>query len=66
MTLKIDWDNYEVIEAEDYTLSELSDTIEDVREALDLLEAAAPEGMVELLTELSALEDWEESNEGLT
>lgn len=66
VALGIDWDNYEVIEAEDYTLSELSDTIEDVRETLDLLGEAAPEGMLELLTELSALEDWEETHEDLS
>lgn len=69
MTITIDWDNYEVIEAEDYTLGELSDTIEDVREAMDHLATAArniPEPMAELLVQLTEMEDWEEPSEGTT
>ena len=60
MALEIDWDNYEVIEAEDFTKSELSDTIEDVREAMDHLAAASrsiPEPMAELMEALGELEE---------
>ena len=66
MTITIDWDNYEVIEADDYTLSELSETIEDVREAMDHLSDAArsiPEPMAELLVQLTDMNDWEEPHE---
>ena len=37
MTLRIDWETYEVIEMEDYTHWELEDTIEDVVDEMDRL-----------------------------
>jgi hypothetical protein len=59
MTLRIDWDNYEVIEAEDFKPWELSDTIEDVREAMDHFAESCrsiPEQLEELLVALADLE----------
>lgn len=69
MTITIDWDNYEVIESEDYTQGELSDTIEDVREAMDHLAVAQrsiPEPLAELLEQLTDMEDREVPSEGTT
>lgn len=60
MTLRIDWDSYELVEAEDYEPWELSDTIEDVREAMDHLAEACrsiPESLEELLVTLAELEE---------
>lgn len=57
--ITIDWDTYEVIEAEDYSEWELSETIEDVREAMDHLAAAQrsiPEPLAELLEQLTDME----------
>ena len=59
MTLKIDWDNYEVIEAEDFTPSDLENTMEDVREAMDNFATtmgAIPEQLEELMETLGELE----------
>lgn len=56
----IDWDNYEVIEADDYTPQQLCDTIEDVREAMDHLAEARrniPDEMVALLQTLTDMEE---------
>lgn len=69
MTITIDWDNYEVIESEDYTQDELSDTIEDVREAMDhlaLVHMSIPEPLAELLEQLTDMEDREVPSEGTT
>ena len=60
MALRIDWDNHEVVEAEDYEPWELSDTIEDVREAMDhLVESmkSIPESLEDLLVALVELEE---------
>lgn len=60
MTLRIDWDNHEVIEAEDFTPWELEDTIEDVREAMDHFaesNSPIPGALEELLVELTELEE---------
>ena len=60
MTLRIDWDNHEVIEAEDFKPWELADTIEDVREAMDHLAESCrsiPESLEELLVALTELEE---------
>ena len=60
MALRIDWDNHEVIEAEDFKPWELADTIEDVREAVDYLSetfGSFPEEIVELLQSLVELEE---------
>lgn len=60
MTLRIDWDNYEVVEAEDFEPWELSDTIEDVREAMDQFAETCrtiPEQLEELLVVLADLEE---------
>lgn len=56
--IKIDWDNFEVIEAEDYTKDELSATIEDVREFLDSYGEAGRDSMLaeELLETLTDME----------
>lgn len=66
MTLRIDWDNYEVIEAEDFKPWELYDTIEDIREAMDNfaeMQRSIPEPLEELLITLTDLEE-EIHNEG--
>lgn len=60
MTLRIDWDNYEVIEKEDFDLIDLENTIEDVRETMDHLAEACgtiPETLEELLVTLTELEE---------
>lgn len=65
MTITIDWDNYEVIEAEDLKPWELHDTIEEVREAMDHLvdaQRSIPEQMHELLVQLTDME--EEAEDG--
>lgn len=65
MALAIDWDNYEVIEAEDLKPWELHDTIEEVREAMDHLadaQRSIPEPMQELLEQLTRME--EEAEDG--
>ena len=59
MTLRIDWDNYEVIESEDFKHRELYDTIEDVREAMDHFAESCrpiPEQLEELMVVLADLE----------
>lgn len=60
MTLRIDWDTYEVIEKEDFDLTDLENTIEDVREAMDNfaeMQRSIPEHLEELLIELTDLEE---------
>ena len=60
MALRIDWDNYTVVEAEDFEPWELSDTIEDVRETMDhLVESmkSIPESLEDLLVALVELEE---------
>ena len=60
MTLRIDWDTYEVIEKEDFDLTDLENTIEDVREAMDNfagMQRSIPEVLEDLLVELTDLEE---------
>lgn len=66
MTLRIDWDTYEVIEKEDFDLTDLENTIEDVRESMDNFAGmlrSIPEALEDLLVELTGLEE-EIYNEG--
>ena len=67
MALTIDWDNYEVIESDDYTMYELEQTIEDVREWMDLMAAGTKdlhESMLELLMQLTDMQEEKESQHG--
>ena len=60
MALRIDWDNYTVLEAEDYDLIDLENTIEDVREVMDYLSYSwkgIPEALEELMIELNDMEE---------
>lgn len=57
--ITIDWDNYELIEAEDFSPMDLDITMEDVREALDNLRETTnvvSEKLERLLEELGDLE----------
>lgn len=59
MSIQIDWDNYEVIEAEDYTPWDLENTIEEVREAMDNfagMQRSIPEELMNLMETLGELE----------
>ena len=63
MALAIDWDNYEVIESDDYTMYELEQVIEDVREWIDHLNEgtkSAPDSMLELLEQLTEMQEEKE------
>lgn len=56
----IDWDNYEVLEAEDYTDEELYNTIEELRETMDdylALAGELPENLEELMQTLGRIEE---------
>ena len=60
MALRIDWDNYTVMEAEDFDLIDLENTIEEVREVMDYLSYSwkgIPEALEDLLVELTDLEE---------
>ena len=60
MALRIDWDNYEVVEAEDFELIDLENTIEDVREVMDYLSYSwkgIPDALEELMIELNDMEE---------
>ena len=60
MALRIDWDNYTVLEAEDYDLIDLENTIEDVREVMDYLSYSwkgIPDALEELMIELNDMEE---------
>lgn len=60
MTLRIDWDTYEVIEKEDFDLTDLENTIEDVRETMDNfvgMQRSIPDPLEELLIALTDLEE---------
>lgn len=55
----IDWDNYEVIESEDYILEDLEEAIEEVREAMDVFLREGnevPQYLAELMEELAQIE----------
>lgn len=60
MALRIDWDNYTVMEAEDFDMIDLENTIEDVREVMDYLSYSwkgIPEALEELMIELNDMEE---------
>ena len=60
MGLHIDWDTYEVIEREDFDLTDLDNAIEEVREVMDYLSYSwkgIPEALEGLLVELTDLEE---------
>lgn len=60
MALPIDWDNYTVLEAEDYEDWEFECQIEEVREEMDRwLDTAGtvPNALEELLVELNNMEE---------
>ena len=60
MGLHIDWDTYEVIEREDFDLTDLDNAIEEVREVMDYLSYSwkgIPEALEDLLVELTDLEE---------
>ena len=60
MALRIDWDNYTVMEADDFDLIDLENTIEEVREVMDYLSYSwkgIPEALEDLLVELTDLEE---------
>lgn len=63
MTIRpIDWDDYEVLEKEDYELSDLEKTIEELREDIEI--QSVDTGtisviMEELMEDLGALQDEE-------
>lgn len=59
MSIQIDWDNYEVIEAEDFDLTDLENTMEDVRETMDNfagMQRSIPEELMNLMETLGELE----------
>lgn len=59
MSIQIDWDNYEVIEAEDFDLADLENTMEDVRETMDNfagMQRSIPEELMNLMETLGELE----------
>ena len=60
MSLIIDWDNYEVVESDDYLTWDLSDIIEEVRETMDLMVEDGkeiPAKLEDLLIELVEMEE---------
>ena len=60
MALRIDWDNYEVIEAEDFWPWELDYEIEEARVEMDRwmdTTGAVPDALEELMIELNDMEE---------
>ena len=60
MALRIDWDNYEVIEAEDFWPWELDYEIEEVRDEMDRwmgTTGTVPNALEELMVVLSDMEE---------
>ena len=60
MALRIDWDNYTVLEAEDYEVWEIDYQIEEVRGEMDRwLDTAGtvPDALEELMIELNDIEE---------
>lgn len=60
MALRIDWDNYTVLEAEDYEVWEIDYQIEEVRDEMDRwldTSGTAPDALEELMIELNDMEE---------
>ena len=60
MALRIDWDNYTVLEAEDYEVWEIDYQIEEVRDEMDWwldISATGPDALEELMIELNDMEE---------
>ena len=60
MALRIDWDNYTVLEAEDYEVWEIDYQIEEVRDEMDRwldTYGTVPDALEELMIELNDMEE---------
>ncbi len=60
MALRIDWDNYTVLEAEDYEAWEIDYQIEEVRDEMDRwldTSGTVPDALEELMIELNDMEE---------
>ena len=60
MALRIDWDNYTVLEAEDYEVCEIDYQIEEVRGEMDRwldTYGTVPDALEELMIELNDMEE---------
>ena len=60
MALRIDWDNYTVLEAEDYEVWEIDYQIEEVRGEMDRwldISGTVPDALEELMIELNDMEE---------
>ena len=60
MALRIDWDNYTVMEAEDYEVWEIDYQIEEVRDEMDRwldISGTVPDALEELMIELNDMEE---------
>ena len=60
MVLRIDWDNYAVLEAEDYEVWEIDYQIEEVRDEMDRwldTSGTVPDALEELMIELNDMEE---------
>ena len=60
MALRIDWDNYTVLEAEDYEVWEIDYQIEEVRDEMDWWldrYGTVPDALEELMIELNDMEE---------
>lgn len=60
MALRIDWDNYTVLEAEDYEVWEIDYQIEEVRDEMDRwldTSGTVPDALEELMVELNDMEE---------
>ena len=60
MALRIDWDNYTVLEAEDYEVWEIDYQIEEVRGEMDRwldTSGTVPDALEELMIELNDMEE---------
>ena len=60
MALRIDWDNYTVLEAEDYEVWEIDYQIEELRDEMDSwlgIYGTVPDALEELMIELNDMEE---------
>ncbi len=60
MALRIDWDNYTVLEADDYEVWEIDYQIEEVRDEMDRwldTSGTVPDALEELMIELNDMEE---------
>ncbi len=60
MALRIDWDNYTVLEADDYEVWEIDYQIEEVRDEMDRwldTSGTVPDALEELMIELNYMEE---------